>query len=61
MTITLHWWYLPLLLVALGIGIPALLRDKGDYDFLTPMLKVAIFGVCMSGALFFTIAKVAFQ
>ena len=61
MTITLHWWYVPIVLAVLGISIPALLRDRGDYDFFTPMLQVAIFGVCMSGALFFTVAKVFFQ
>lgn len=51
MTITLHWWVLPLLLLAVGIAVPAMLKTHGDWDMVTPLLRLAIFCGCALGAL----------
>lgn len=51
MTITLHWWILPLALGLAAVGLPMLLRTQGDYDFATPMIQLTIFGVCVAGAI----------
>lgn len=55
MTVTLQWWYLPVLLVVAAFGLPALLRSQGDYDFGTPLIQLAIFGACIAGAIGVTV------
>jgi len=51
MTITLHWWYLPIVLAILGVIIGSRFRSTGDYDFVTPILGLAIFLIFLVGGI----------
>lgn len=57
MTITLHWWWIPVTLVVLGWIIGARFKSTGDYDFFTPFIGLAIFLGCLIAAVAFTIGK----
>lgn len=57
MTITLHWWDIPILLVALACTLPMLLKSHGDYDMVTSLLKGGIFLLCVGMALAFSLAR----
>ena len=55
MTLTIHWWVIPLVLFALGFIIPPIwpgLKMRGDYDMITPLVCAAIF-------IFFTVISIA--
>lgn len=47
MSITLHWWIVPVILCIAGTIIGS--RNTGSYDFFTPLLALAfwIFGLCV--------------
>jgi len=57
MTITLHWWYVPIVLVIAAFVGPMLLPAPRDYDFFTPLVGAAIFIGCLAMALMFTLGR----
>jgi len=50
-TVTIHWWYLPLLFVVAALFVPYFFRERGDYDFGTPLLGLAVFAALVMAAL----------
>ena len=51
MTLTIYWWYLPILLFIVPIIITQFIEKSGDYDFVTPLLCLATYGICWMGSL----------
>ena len=43
MTITLHFWMLPSVLIFCGVSCAAFMRRHGDYDFFPHMCAMAFF------------------
>jgi hypothetical protein len=54
-TITLHWWYVPIALVVLAFVLPMLLPRARDWDFVTPIVGLAIFIGCLAMAAAFAL------
>jgi hypothetical protein len=58
MTITLHWWSVPLVLFLIPIFYAASYKRTGDYDFmLGPML---VFAICWPSAIAIVVTKLFF-
>lgn len=58
MTITLHWWLIPIALIVAGIVIGTRLgKPKGDWDFSSPFFGGVIIVAGFLAALFFLIGR----
>ena len=55
MTITLHWWYVPVLFFLIPLVYTAFRRPTGDWDFRLDIIAIATF--CWAFALAFTLGK----
>ena len=53
--VTLHWWYISILLFCIPIIYATFRKPGGDYDFQTDTLLV--FAICWPSCIFFTLAK----
>jgi hypothetical protein len=42
MTITLAWWWIPVILVGLAVGALLSAKPTGDWDFITPIICTVI-------------------
>ena len=50
------WWIVPIVLIILGLWIGSIVgKQQGDYDFVSPLLGLAIFLGCVFGAIMFGI------
>lgn len=56
MIITLHWWFLPILLVCCGLYFG---RSSGDYDFASPMIALCFYIAAIFICAGFLIGKIA--
>lgn len=50
MTITLHWWLIPIILVVFAIIGLAAAKPTSDWDVVTPLLAIAFSAACLLGA-----------
>jgi hypothetical protein len=59
MTITLAWWMLPILILIVGAVIAKWVANSGggDYDFVTPLLLLIVFGTTIAAAVGILIGK----
>lgn len=55
MTIELSWWMVPIVFVVAGLLIGSRFKSGGDYDFVTPLIGLAIFVIGVVAAIMFTI------
>lgn len=55
MTITLHWWMVPALLLALAVLWFFIAPNPRDYDFVTPLLNVGVLVLLVVGAVMFSL------
>ena len=49
--LSIPWWFLPAVLAIAAFIVPSVMRSRGDYDFGTPLIQLAIFAAFMAGAL----------
>lgn len=58
MTITLHWWLLPLAILLVGTIIGYVIASRaGDYDFMTPTIGFGIIAISWATAIALTVGK----
>lgn len=57
MTITLPWYLLPVVLVLVGVAVPVRMKARGDYDFVTPILRTLVFLTCVGSAIAFCFGR----
>lgn len=44
MTITIAWWFWPILFMVVGVALAAIFgRQQGDYDMVSPLLGAGLF------------------
>jgi ACR3 family arsenite efflux pump ArsB len=60
MTITLSWWVIPIVIFIIGIIGARLIKDHGDYDFLSPFLRLGCVLIGSAAAAGMVIAKLYF-
>ncbi len=59
MTITLYWWMLPAGLLVIGLMLAGWVRSEGGgcYDFITPVLSLAVFVIFAAAAIGITVGR----
>ena len=55
MTITIHWWYFPIILFILPFAYGTIRGSAGDYDFMIDI--IIVFAVCWFLAIGLTLGK----
>lgn len=60
MTITLAWWWIPVVLFIIPFVAIALMPKAGDYDSATPLFGLMWVVGCWGSAIAFTVAKLFF-
>jgi hypothetical protein len=56
-TINLHWWYIPIVLLILAGIVVLNAKPTSDYDFVTPLLAVVIAIALVVGAGLFMLGR----